>query len=459
MYTDNKIFARIRALLIPLLLSILAANALGQNYGRTVVSLDYDTASPQVTFAADEIRQTLDRLGFAIDEDGGGTRIVLTVDSRFLRPQHYRIRYERPDLLRITGGDAVGTMYGGLEIEEMLRLGTPLSATPQREGKPFILRRGIKFNIPLDARAPSFDDTGDAAQKNIATMWDFDFWREYLDDLARHRFNLLTLWTTHPYPTLVKLENYPDVAYDDVSVFDQPIDYSTHSHWNNIDLTNPANRRVIKRITIDEKIVFWQRVMQHAEDRGIDVYLFHWNIHTHGATGKYGIDHQQDNPKTVAYLRESVKQLLLTYPNIKGIGVTAGERVDTDLEGEYSIENWLWKTYGLGIMDAKAVEPDREVRFIFRKHWSVLADIRNAFAEYTDPFETSFKYARARVYTTTNPPFFDQFYRDEVAQNQIKCWLNLRNDDIFVHRWGNPDHVRQFLVNLPHDLMAGFYMR
>jgi hypothetical protein len=39
--------------------------------------------------------------------------------------------------------------------------------------------------------------------------------------------------------------------------------------------------------------------------------------------------------------------------------------------------------------------------------------------------------------------------------------LNLRNDDLFVLRWGDADYVREFLQNVPRDLMryeAGFYM-
>ena len=179
--------------------------------------------------------------------DNADTRIALTTDSRFLQPQHYRIRYEQSDVLRVTGGDAVSTMYGGVELEEMLQLGTDLSDIPQREGKPFILKKGLKFNMLFDTRVPSYDDTGDAAQKNIVEMWNFDFWREFLDDMARHRYNFLTLWSTNLYPTLVKLENYPDVAYDDVSVLDFPIDNETHSHWTNTacsdyDIMDPASR-------------------------------------------------------------------------------------------------------------------------------------------------------------------------------------------------------------------------
>jgi hypothetical protein len=39
--------------------------------------------------------------------------------------------------------------------------------------------------------------------------------------------------------------------------------------------------------------------------------------------------------------------------------------------------------------------------------------------------------------------------------------LNLRNDDLFVFRWADADYVREFLQNVPRDLMrfeAGFYM-
>ena len=40
----------------------------------------------------------------------------------------------------------------------------------------------------------------------------------------------------------------------------------------------------------------------------------------------------------------------------------------------------------------------------------------------------------------------------------MQCWLNVRNDDIFCFRWGYPDYVREFLKNMPHDVMAGYYV-
>jgi len=44
-----------------------------------------------------------------------------------------------------------------------------------------------------------------------------------------------------------------------------------------------------KKISIDEKIKYWQQVFQYAEDRGIEIMMVHWNVHMHGADGKYGI--------------------------------------------------------------------------------------------------------------------------------------------------------------------------
>ena len=58
------------------------------------------------------------------------------------------------------------------------------------------------------------------------------------------------------------------------------------------DMVRPAmlaHLETLKKMTIDEKIRFWREVMQYAHDRGIEVYLFTWNIFVWGAEGKYGI--------------------------------------------------------------------------------------------------------------------------------------------------------------------------
>ncbi len=117
--------------------------------------------------------------------------------------------------LNVIGADAAGAMYGGLELAEQIRI-YGLEGVKETTQNPYMERRGTKFNIPLDVRTPSYTDACDAAQKNIAEMWSFDFWKEYIDNLARYRYNYISLWSLHPFPSMVKVPGYEDVALDDV---------------------------------------------------------------------------------------------------------------------------------------------------------------------------------------------------------------------------------------------------
>jgi hypothetical protein len=161
-------------------------------------------------------------------------------------------------------------------------------------------------------------------------------------------------------------------------------------------------------------------------------------------------------------MRYAIGEFLKTYPQVDGIGVTAGEHVDRErVKNVGGIEQFLWQTYGQGVMDAKRANPERQLRLIFRQHQANLGKIARAFEDFDGPFNTGHKYARARLYSTTTSPYLDGEYRDDLEEHQVPCWLNLRNDDIFVLRWGDADYVREFLQNVPRDLMryeAGFYM-
>ena len=422
------------------------------------IQLLYDSDIPQLVFTTPELENALEAAGWnLLDRKTRNSYSINFELEESLEAEAYRIEQLEKNI-SIQGGDANALMYAALDLTDRLRLGADLRQLETISAEPYIKKRGIKFNIPLDARTPSYDDTGDAAQKNIATMWEFEFWQNFLDKLARDRYNLLTLWSLHPYPSWVQVPDYPEVALDNVCAFTGNIHHKTDRNWEDMDIQNPDSLRVIKEMSMSEKINFWKRVFQHAADRGIEIYIFHWNVYVHGAEGKHDIKWAQDDSVTVDYIRKSVKEFLLTYPNIKGIGVTAGEFIDRDLEGEYSTENWMWHTYGQGIMDAKAENPDLDVRFIFRRHWSDLGDIVAAFEDFDGQIETSFKYSRARMYSSTDPPWFDSIYRADVEKHQFRSWLNVRNDDLFTFRWGDPLYARQYIRNMPVDVSPGFYM-
>jgi hypothetical protein len=425
------------------------------------VAIRYDHSDSKIDFAVGDLRQAIVDVGCHVVESGATKTIVIDTFSLGMGPQAFRIRHEGKNVIRVIGGDSLGAMYGGLEVAEMISLGGGLDSVVDKARKPYVFRRGIKFNIPFDGRAPSYDDTGTAAQENIAVMWSWDFWESFLDTLARDRYNVLTLWTHHPYPGIVDLKEYPGVSYDNVCRLRKPVDTSTDLHFDKIDLMDPENVEVIKKISLDDKIAFWRKVFDHADARGIDIIVFHWNIYIFGAKGKYGITDDMNNARTIPYMRYCIGEFLKTYPQVDGIGITAGEHMRGWKTSGMEKEQWLWETYGQGVMDAKAANPERNLRIIFRQHQASLSKIVNAFKEFHGPFNTGHKYARARLYSTTTSPYLDIEYRRDLEQNQVPCWLNLRNDDLFVLRWGDADYVREFLQNVPRDLMryeAGFYM-
>ena len=57
------------------------------------------------------------------------------------------------------GGGRIGTVSGGLHMAEVIA-GQKVQSLTNANHSPFIEKRGIKFNIPLDARTPSHDDRG-----------------------------------------------------------------------------------------------------------------------------------------------------------------------------------------------------------------------------------------------------------------------------------------------------------
>ena len=164
-------------------------------------------------FAVEEIRREAELRGMTLDDDAKATRIALTVgkDGK-AAAQSYRIRVRNDGgrrTITVRGADEAGAMYGGLDIAEAIRTGR-LDSLKDSEHSPHIAQRGIKFNIPLDLRTPSYTDCSDAAQANIPEMWERDFWTAFLDAMARHRYNVLSLWSLHPFPSLVKVPEFPE---------------------------------------------------------------------------------------------------------------------------------------------------------------------------------------------------------------------------------------------------------
>jgi hypothetical protein len=358
----------------------------------------------------------------------------------------------------VLGYDEAGTMYGGLEVAEIIKV-KGIDAVQNQLQNAYMKVRGAKYNIPLDMRSPTYTEPSDAAQKNMRDVWDFEFWKEFIDNLARNRYNLISLWNMHPFPSMVKVPAYPDVALNDVrrSTGNWKENYSLNG-WGFDAPEIMKSYEVLKKMTIDEKIDFWRKVMAYGKQRNVKFYLVTWNIFVYGVDGKYGITDKLENPVTTDYFKKSVEQMVLTYPDLAGIGLTTGENMY-----DYSAtqkEEWAYATYGQGVLDALKQQPARKIDFIHRQHQSKATEISKIFKGIKDNkninFIFSFKYAQAHVYSSVNQVFHQEFVKDIQSENYKTLWT-LRNDDVFYFRWGAPDFVRDFIKNIPYDVSEGYY--
>lgn len=370
-----------------------------------------------------------------------------------LEKESFSVRMDGQELY-LFAKENTGVLYGMIHLAECLR-NAELTASDHHA---YIKNRGLKFNLPLDLRTPTYSDASDANQQNIKDMWDLDFWERFLDKMAYDRYNTLTWWSLQPFPSMVKVPEFPNISLADV--WQSKVKYADNHSTRGDDLDKPylfKEVEIIKKMSIDEKIAHWQKVMQMAHDRGISIYLFTWNLFTYGTQGQYGITQQQDNPQTIKWLRASVREMLKTYPLLRGIGVTAGEAMNGSLKGAYSNENFLYKTYGEGINDALELEPSREFTFIHRFHWAALDEIEEAFKGLKCKLELSLKYVVAHMYAIPDPKLINEAL--PLLSEQRKSWLTIRNDDVYSFRWSNTDFARSFIKNLPdQNKIAGIYM-
>ena len=451
--TMSYLFERSRALLV------VAALLLSMHASAEVV---FDAASGPAGFAAREIEA-------ALRSRNEHAFITLKLDpAGELKAEGFLIQQGDAGI-QVIGKDAAGVMYGGLDLAETIRSEGVEAVRPKRLN-PYMPMRGVKFNIPLDARCPTYSAFSDATEHNTAHMWDLAFWKEYIDTLAIYRYNFVSLWSLHPFPMMVKVPEYPDIALDDVKLSQGPFqDYyrgTMPSTWAK-PIIDVNNLTTIRTMTIDDKIAFWRQVMAYGKSRNVDVYLMTWNIFTCGVDGKHGINDDPANEITIDYFRKSVKALMLTYPDLAGIGLTAGENMYADArlhaqEAAISAEakeDWVAKTYAAGILDALKEQPERRIRFIHRQHQAsstLIMDKMKALRDHPHvDFTFSVKYAEAHVYSATRQPGAKKF--TPPGNSKVKTLWTLRNDDIYLFRWAAPDFVREFIKNIPLEVTQGCY--
>jgi hypothetical protein len=424
-------------------------------------TIEVATPFPTADFAATEIDAALRHRG----SEGAHTIRLCVADqpqTMGLQPKGFRITVNAGQARRkivVTGADAAGAMYGALEVAEVVAC-RGIEAVGVHVQNPHMAMRGIKFNLPLDARTPTYTEPSDAAQVCIPEAWNMEFWRQTIDSLARKRYNYLSLWNLHPFPSLVEVPGYEDVALRDVwrsKRISRKERYSLTGHeYVTEDILSDVE--VLREMTIADKIAFWRDVMAYGKSRNVETYIVTWNVFDYGVFGKHGITDHVDNETTRDYFRRSVKQLFVTYPDLAGIGLTTGENMERLSTAQK--EEWAFATYGQGVLDAAEELPGRRITFLHRQHQAGADDVTQTFKPLIDhpniEFLFSYKYAKAHVMSATTQPYHGQFVKD-IQSADVKTIWTLRNDSNYIFRWGAAGFVREFVRNIPADVSRGYY--
>jgi hypothetical protein len=374
-------------------------------------------------------------------------RIDLAIDPA-LGAEAFTIS-SKPGRVSIIGGDPRGLIHGALEAREQLRNWVKPAEVRARSSTPALAFRGIKLNTPWDSYRPS-----SAIDQHTATMRDLKFWEAWLDMMVENRFNAFTLWTLHPFTYMIRPANFPEA-----------------SRWS------------------DAEFAAWQRlyreIFRMAKERGLDTYVVFWSIFVSPEFAKahhpqsrnfyphYYVD-GDTSPLTKRYLRESVTQMLREYPDLDGIGVSHGEGMGgmTPLERQQFVD----EVYVAGALEARKSRP---VKLIHRVPFSsglssgpgVSADVekitRAAMEKLGDRFsgpiwvEMKFNWSHGHSTPTLvkvhGGKLGDTYFTPKPSNYRV-VW-QVRNEDFFALRWGDPDFIRAHIAaNGLRDYVGGYFV-
>ncbi|MBE7560773.1 hypothetical protein HS125_18240 [bacterium] len=201
----------------------------------------------------------------------------------------------------VAGRDAVGLMYGLLDLADQVRLadasGTPAEQLTSRARQPHLRIRAVNQFLFTDA----LEDPD---------SWFFDerFWRDYFAMLARTRHNLLDLHAAYDlestyfpniYPYFVTVEGFPDVG------------------------ATAAQARAggVPPETAARNLAMFNRILRLGKEYGVSVALMNYNAQTWRGRNARAMG----GDELVAYIKAACKQFVAACPDLWMYGFRIGE--------------------------------------------------------------------------------------------------------------------------------------
>jgi len=193
-----------------------------------------------------------------------------------------------------------------------------------------------------------------------------------------------------------------------------------------------------------------------ADKRGIWVLQGFYNIHlSHAFARAHGLAYHLSTPNELAsaYTRYAVSEFVKEYPNA-GLMMTLGEA----LSPHKGVE-WLTQTIIPGVKDGlKELGTTLEPPIVVRAHATDIADVMKAAVPLYSNIDTMFKWnGESLTSTNVRGPVLDEFKMLVESSNVNVANVHLLSN-LEPFRWGDPDFVRQTLMNFQRIGIGGLHL-
>ncbi len=411
------------------------------------VSINYNDSSRQETYAANALKKTLKENGYTVKQGNGSYQVNFAIDGTQLVAEAFAISSEGKKI-DITGGDERGLIYGALSLAEDIRNGLTLDECKQKNEKPRLTLRAVKYDLPWDTYRHS-----EALNLHDKTCRDSTYWEAFLDMMAENRLNSLSLWNLHPYPLMIMPKNFPEAS---------PFTETEFKEWQSL----------------------FHAIIRMAKDRAIDTYIIPFNIFVTPEFSKAhnvamdNLDHhffvRGDTSEIIKrYTRECVTQVLEEYPDLSGFGLTLGEGMAGMTPQQR--EDWMTETIIEGMRVA-----NRKSKLVHRIPFSsttaslgvtsketerlTRATIeREADMGFSDgPIWADFKFNWSHAHSTPKlikvhgGKLYDTYFNP--VSDKYKVTWTARNEDFFCLRWGVPSFVRSHVDMNSQPYVGGYFI-
>lgn len=400
------------------------------------IHIDYDQSDPRIRFGVEELVGAAGSLA-------GGARIALDVTVAIEpgtaagSPESFRVSTGTDGAIRIAGSDGTGAMYGCLELADRIRADGSAIGLSEIVREPRLEFRATKLNLPWSSYR-----RGEVMSRHEATMKTHDFWATYIDMLARNRFNALTIWNLHPFPYMIRPKRFPEAC---------PFSDAELARWREL----------------------WRFIFRRCRERGVAAYIVDWNIHVPPSLEEaWGISYREfeyhigpgdASERVKEYNRECITQVIDEYEDLAGIGVSLGERME-NLDA-HERERWIEEVVFAGMKAAS-----RPAQLIHRAPFTAdPAEVRRAIegSGLETPVWVEYKFNWSHGHSTpklslthdvghnADKPKIDDRYWNPPPTHHKMVWM-VRNEDIFVLRWGEPDFIRAHIRENAHNYTGGY---